>query len=206
MTQTTRRARQPRLPIEVRRQQVLDAALRLISQHGYRAASMEAIARECDLAKPSVYNAYPGRGPLLKALLEREEQRGLQAVATALGQLTPDQDLDAAVGAAMRTFFESVCAHPVTWQMILSPTEDLPREAREHVQAGRAFALDGLRRFVHTATRHRPDAHELDLELAARSLFAVLEQAAKLVLADPAQFTPERLARFGHQILAPLHP
>jgi AcrR family transcriptional regulator len=190
----------------VRRQQVLDAALRLISQHGYRAASMEAIARECDLAKPSVYNAYPGRGPLLKALLEREEQRGLQAVARALAQLTPEQDLDAAVEAAVRVFFESVRANPVTWQLILTPAEELPPEAREHVQGGRAFALDGLRRWVRTATRHQPEAQQLDLELAAQSLFAVLEHAAKLILADPAQFTPERYARFGHQILAHLHP
>jgi AcrR family transcriptional regulator len=33
------------MPIEVRREQVLDAALRLISEHGYSAASMEASAR-----------------------------------------------------------------------------------------------------------------------------------------------------------------
>jgi AcrR family transcriptional regulator len=33
------------MPIEVRREQVLDAALKLISEHGYQAATMDAIAR-----------------------------------------------------------------------------------------------------------------------------------------------------------------
>ena len=33
------------MPIEVRREQVLDAALRLICEHGYAAANMEALAR-----------------------------------------------------------------------------------------------------------------------------------------------------------------
>jgi AcrR family transcriptional regulator len=64
------RTRQPRMPIEVRREQVLDVALKLIVEKGYAAATMEAVAREADLAKPRVYSAYPGRGPLLRALLE----------------------------------------------------------------------------------------------------------------------------------------
>ena len=42
------------MPIEVRREQVLDAALRLITEHGYGATSMEAIAREARLAKAKI--------------------------------------------------------------------------------------------------------------------------------------------------------
>jgi AcrR family transcriptional regulator len=45
------------MPIEARREQVLDAALRLITDRGYDAVTMEAIARESDLSKPVVYNA-----------------------------------------------------------------------------------------------------------------------------------------------------
>ena len=64
------RKRQPRLPIEVRRQQVLDAALSIITEDGYAAVSMEAIARRVDVAKPVVYNAFAGLDALLHALLE----------------------------------------------------------------------------------------------------------------------------------------
>ena len=194
------------MPIEVRRRQVLDAALRLISEHGYHAATMEAIARECDLAKPSVYNAYPGRAQLLMALLEREEGRGLQDVARAMADLTPECDLDTALVAGVRTFLESVRAHPVTWQLILLPAEETPREVRDHVEAGRAFALDGLRRLVRAGLARHPAAEQVDLELVSRSLLAICEQAAKLVLTEPELFTAERYARFAHQMLSLVSP
>jgi AcrR family transcriptional regulator len=196
-----RRRRQPRQPIEVRREQVLDAALRLISEHGYQAATMEAIAREADLAKPVVYNAYPGRGPLLQALLAREEQRGLQDVAAAMSKLTPDDDLDAAVVAGFRTFLQSVRESPVTWGLILLPAEETPTEVREHVEAGRRLALTGLRALVRAGIAVRPGLDQVDLELVARALLAICEQAAKLVLTEPDEFSPERYARFARQLL-----
>src|ERR1700761_2240094 len=77
------RRRAPRLPIEVRREQALDAALRIICARGYGAANMEAIAREMGVAKTVVYEAFGGRGPLLRALLEREERRILATLAAA---------------------------------------------------------------------------------------------------------------------------
>src|SRR6266567_3249561 len=89
-TGTPRATRQPRMPIEVRRQQALDAALSLIIRHGYGEVTMQAIAREANLAKPVLYNAYPRLGPLLMALLEREQARALTALAEAL----PPQEAD----------------------------------------------------------------------------------------------------------------
>jgi AcrR family transcriptional regulator len=189
------------MPIEVRREQVLDAALRLISAHGYRAATMEAIAREAELAKPVVYNAYPGLGPLLKALLAREEQRGLQDVMAALSGIDDEDDLDVALATAVRGFLETVREHPVTWRLILLPAQETPREVREHVEAGRAFALGGLRTVVQAGLARRPGFDRVDLELVARSLLAICEQAAMLVLTDPDEFTPDRYAEFARQVM-----
>jgi AcrR family transcriptional regulator len=199
------------MPIEVRREQVLDAALRLISQNGYGAATMEAIAREADLAKPVVYNAYPGRGPLLQALLAREEQRGLQDVGTALSELALDGDLDATLITAFRRFLQSVQDHPVTWGLILVPAEETPAEVssaevREHVEGGRRLALDGLRALVRAGIAVRPGLGQVDVELVARALLATCEQAAKLVLTEPAEFSPERYAQFAQQLLGLLSP
>jgi AcrR family transcriptional regulator len=197
----TKRPRQPKLPIEVRREQVLDAALRLISAHGYRAATMEAIAREADVAKPVVYNAYPGLGPLLKALLAREEQRGLRDVMDALSGIDEEDDLDTALAAGVRGFLEAVREHPVTWRLILLPAQETPREVRQHVEAGRAFALQGIRTVVQAGLASRPGFDAVDLELVARSLLAICEQAAMLVLTDPDEFSPDRYADFARQVL-----
>jgi AcrR family transcriptional regulator len=198
---STKRRRQPRLPIEVRREQVLDAALRLISAHGYSAATMEAIAREAEVAKPVVYNAYPGLGPLLKALFAREEQRGLQDVVAGLSELDPGADLDATLVAGVTRFLESVREHPVTWQLILLPADGTPSEVREHVEAGRAFALRGIRTLVEAGLAQRPGFQRLDIELLSRSMLAICEQAATLVLAQPDEFPPERYADFVREVL-----
>lgn len=79
-----------RLPIEQRRAQVLDAALVLISDHGYPALSVEAIARQARGSKTVVYNAYGGLEPLLHALLDREETAAL----TSLAHAAPDSCID----------------------------------------------------------------------------------------------------------------
>src|SRR3954453_18749022 len=57
------------MPIEARREQVLDSALRIICERGYAAANMEAIARETGVAKTVVYEAYGTRERVPRALL-----------------------------------------------------------------------------------------------------------------------------------------
>ena len=72
---------------------------------------------------------------------------------------------------------------------------------REHVEAGRAFALGGLRTVVQAGLARRPGFDRVDLELVARSLLAICEQAAMLVLTDPDEFTPDRYAEFARQVI-----
>ena len=201
------RRRQPRMPIDVRRTQVLDAALRLIMRDGYSAASMEAIAREAQLAKPRVYSAYPGRGPLLLALLEREQQRMVTALAEAMPAFTEDGadgadgNVDTILVTALTNLLESVTVHPGSWRLLMLATDDTPPEVRDHIAAGREFALQRLRALLNWGRDRQVGLAELDLEIAAQSLLAVGEQAVRLVLTDPEQFTPHRYARFARSLL-----
>jgi len=57
-----RRTRQRGCRSRCRREQVLDATLKLIVERGYARASMEAVAREVDAGQARVYSAYPGAG------------------------------------------------------------------------------------------------------------------------------------------------
>ncbi|WP_328608198.1 TetR/AcrR family transcriptional regulator [Amycolatopsis sp. NBC_00345] len=195
------RRRQPRMPIDVRRAQVLDAALRLILRDGYAAATMEAIAREVQLAKPRVYSAYPGRGPLLAALLEREQQRMVATLAEAMPAFTEDGDVDTILATAMTNLLESATAHPDSWRLLMLATDDTPAEVRDHTAAGREFALQRLRALLDWGRDRRPGLAELDLEIAAQSLLAVGEHAVRLVLTRPEEFTPQRYARFTRSLL-----
>jgi AcrR family transcriptional regulator len=162
------------MPIEVRREQVLDAALRLICQHGYAAANMEAIAREVGVAKTVVYETYGTRERLLRALLEREEMELLASL-----EVPPSAGLLEWVDHGLR----AVRANPAEWRLLLAPAEGTPALVREYLESGRAVVLEHLRGLL--APLRPPD-----LELAAISLLAVAERAAVDVLdgRDPARW------------------
>jgi AcrR family transcriptional regulator len=198
----SKRQRKPRMPIEVRRGEVLDATLRLIMRYGYGAATMEAVAREARLAKPRVYTAYPGRGPLLLALLEREQHRTITALAEAMPPFAEDTDIETTLITAMTNLLRAVTANPDSWRLRVLAADDTPPEVREHVAASRQFALEQLRALLHWGRDRRPDLAELDLELTAQSLLAIGEQAIRLILTDPEEFTPERYATFARGLLS----
>ncbi len=53
----------------------LDAAERLFISPGYRASSMETIAREAGYSRGSIYRHFPTRDSLVEALIQRITQR-----------------------------------------------------------------------------------------------------------------------------------
>jgi AcrR family transcriptional regulator len=74
---------------EARRDELLDAALRLFTERGVAATTVADIAREAGIAKASVYRYFTGRDELLDALVERFYadllQRGYAASLTVEG-------------------------------------------------------------------------------------------------------------------------
>lgn len=198
------RPRQPRMPIAVRREQVLDAALRLITKHGYGATTMEAIAREAGLAKPVVYNAYPGRRPLLEALLSREEARAFKALADAMPPRDAGADPAAGLLAWLGSLARAIAANPGPWRLMLIPAGETPDVVREHVDRGRAVALAQAESLINEVLAARPAMAALDRRLAAHSVLAMGEQAARLLIADPHEFPPERLVGFAEDVLRAL--
>src|SRR2546421_871632 len=161
-----KRKRQPRMPIEVRRTQALDAALELIADRGYRGVTMEAIARQANLAKPVLYNAYPGLGPLLQALLEREQARGLTALAEAMPPHPVDEDPAELLLAWLSSIAHAIAANPRPWRLILTPPNETPEVVRERVQAGRGFALTQLGSVLGAMLDRRPSLNR-DPDLSA---------------------------------------
>lgn len=61
-----------RLAPEERAGQILDFAARLIIEEGLTELSMERLGREAGISKALIYNYFPNRNDLLRALLERE--------------------------------------------------------------------------------------------------------------------------------------
>jgi AcrR family transcriptional regulator len=94
-----------RLPRAVREQQMLDAAVRVFSQRGYHAASVDEIAETAGISKPMVYAYLGTKEELFRACLHREGVRLIEALASAGGgDLPPDEQF----WRGLRAFFTFV--------------------------------------------------------------------------------------------------
>ncbi|WP_405489216.1 TetR/AcrR family transcriptional regulator [Nocardia sp. NBC_00511] len=194
------------MAIEHRREHVLDAALRLVLRDGYTAATMEAIAREANLAKPRVYAAYPGRGPLLLALLEREQQRAVAALDIAMPEFTADTDVATTLEAAATSLLHAVATNPGPWRLLNLNADEAPPEVHAHIADTHEFALSNLRALLAWGREHQPGIDDYDVELLAVSLLAVGEQLIRLTLADPDRYPTDRLTDFIRTTLGAFDP
>lgn len=70
---------------------ILDAAARLVAEHGLRGVDVGMIAREVDLKRTSIYRYFPNRDAIVSAWIARELPR-----ATARGVAVLEADLPAA--------------------------------------------------------------------------------------------------------------
>ncbi|MEJ2870021.1 TetR/AcrR family transcriptional regulator [Actinomycetospora sp. OC33-EN08] len=116
MTTGTRR----RLAPEVRRRQVLDAAIEVFSEEGLHGASMDAIAARAGVSKPSVYAHGGTKDELFAACLAREADRLMSTLTTAV---LPDAgsggaDARARLRRALRAFFRAVTTHRQGWTVL----------------------------------------------------------------------------------------
>jgi len=184
------------MPIEQRREQILDATIRIIARDGYDKVTIDAIARECGITRPVVYSAYDGLGPLLHALLDRSQARALAPLIEILAEITDPADF---VRTGTRRLIETVRSDPDIWRPILGLTENSPREVRERVEGDRDWIRDQIAGLL-AATNP-----SLDAEVTAHVVVAALVWvgALRIVLdVNPGLF-PSVHASNGSESAAP---
>src|SRR5436305_13666898 len=118
-TGKARRRYAPRMPPQQRREQLIDAALSVILQHGYGGVSIEAISRAAGVTRPVVYDHFPNLPQLLHALVEREERCALEQLAYVVPEDPADADPLALLAAGVGRFLRAVISRPATWRIIL---------------------------------------------------------------------------------------
>jgi AcrR family transcriptional regulator len=178
-----------------RREQLLDVTAELAAEEGFHRISIEAVARRAGITRPIVYEHFDDLPGLLEAMVDRENERALAQLADILPTPSADADPADALTAALRGYLEAVRAEPVRWRLVLMPPEGAPAILRERVAAGRAGVLAALAQFVGRGLES-PDP-----PLTAATISAVADEAARLTLADPESFPPERLVTHAAWVL-----
>jgi AcrR family transcriptional regulator len=194
------------MPPERRREQLLDAALSVIVEQGYGGVSIEAIARAAGVTRPVVYDHFPNLARLLHAVVEREEQYSLGELDAVVPDPPVEGDPVELLGIGVRRFLEAVISRPTTWRIILLPLEGTPDLVREHVETNRRRMVQRIERLVHWSIDAHGLPRDLDVELTARAIRDLGEEAGRMVLTDPHRYSPERYARFVESVMRLLWP
>ena len=203
----TRSQRTPRLAPEARRAQLLEAALDVLNEQGFDAVTVEAVAQRAGVTRPVIYDMFGDLEQLILALIDKAELTALgpllQIVDIEPGdEADPEQFLLDSVG----TFLHAVKADPRTWRLVLMPPRGTSRELRERIRRSRRLIADHVTRLLDWGVPRRGGPAGLDHPLAARVIVAAGEDAARLMLAHPRRFTPERLTKLTGELLTLLPP
>jgi AcrR family transcriptional regulator len=199
-TATRRRPYTARMPPEARREQLLDAALRVIARRGYSGVSIDAIAREADVTRPVVYGVFDGLEPLLYALLDRQEKRALESLMGAVPADLDTQGLDSGLVEMVRRLTDMVRSDPLAWRPILAPPEGTPRAVRERIARDREVVRARFERLLEGALADQGD--DLDLEVVSHALIGVAEYFGRMLIEEPDRYSTERLISTVESVVA----
>ncbi|CAM3729903.1 TetR/AcrR family transcriptional regulator [Smaragdicoccus niigatensis] len=184
----------PRKSPEERREQLLDAALRVTVRDGIHKVSMDTVSKEAGVTRPVIYGVFTDTNDLLSAFLAREET----AVIAQMSPILPtvgDEDPGAAVLIFLERFLMAVQEAPARWRAVFALVDSTAAAFRERVERGRRVLISVLEDLL------RIEDPDEDTELYARAILALMWDAGRTVLAEPDQFPPERITTFARKLL-----
>jgi TetR/AcrR family transcriptional regulator, regulator of autoinduction and epiphytic fitness len=149
----------PRGDAGSRRAVILDAALRVFGQYGYRRTSMDDVAREAEIAKGTIYLSFASKEEVFRALSERLSQRMLAGAEAASRRPATTADKLAAMHAAwFGTYAETISRSPHAAELL---------DAKHRLSADLVSdAASRYKRLVRDVLAEAAAAGELDLEPA----------------------------------------
>lgn len=176
-----------RMTGEARREQILDVTEAIVDANGFHSVSIDRVAREAGITRPVVYTHFGDLEGLLHALVDRGNGRTLAA----LGRIVPTEpggSPETVLLGSLERFLETVRADPATWRLALLPPESAPALLAERIARDRAYVVRALASVVEPWLDGEADA-----TLVARSLVAVAEESARVVLESPSPATVRRI-------------
>jgi AcrR family transcriptional regulator len=180
------------MPLEQRREDLLDAALRVLARDGYGAVSVEAIAREAGVTRPVVYHAYDGLEPLLHALLDRSQRQALESAMGLVSTANAAGNVDDWLINGAANLIDIVQREPDVWRPILGITQNTPALVQDRITATREYLrkLIAQRLELGLVAQGGPS---LDADVLAHIVLITAEHFGRLVLEQPDLYSRDRL-------------
>lgn len=198
-----RRARAAHLGPERRRPLILDAALEVYVERGYRGTSMQAVADAAGVTKPVVYECYPNKDELLLALLDREERRLMSAISESLPSNLISDNVEAVLAAGLTAFLTGAGQAPNSWRVVFDSGWSSGSVVAERVRRVRDLVVGQLRELV----RQYMAAAEVDdidrkAPVVAELIATTAESCARMMVLERYPWTAAELATYVARLLA----
>jgi AcrR family transcriptional regulator len=188
----SRRRYAARMPVEQRREQLLDAALTVLAREGYADVTIEAIAQEAGVTRPVVYSAFDGLEPLLHALLDRSQKRALESAMDLVSARRTNEDIDVWLVDGAAGLIDIVQREPDVWRPILGITQNAPAVVRDRINATREYLRALIAQQLEGGLRRR-GGPPLDTDVLSHIVLITAEHFGRLVLEHPDRYDRARL-------------
>ncbi|WP_291084044.1 TetR/AcrR family transcriptional regulator [Dietzia sp. UBA5065] len=127
-----------RIPRAIREQQMLDSAIAVFSDLGYRSASMDTIARHANISKPMLYLYYGSKEELFSACVVRESGRLIDHLTSATAASTGARNR---LESVVEAFLDYVDSHADSWNVVYRQAVAEPAFSEE-VERTRTVLVD----------------------------------------------------------------
>lgn len=174
-------------------QRILDAALAEAVAVGLQRITVEDVVRRAGVSRMTAYRRYPRRDDVVEALVRRETQRFIGAVADAVDRVSKAEDGVAEAFIAAVSFAR---AHPVLRRWAHNGPSPLV-ESVELLRLGSAFIAD----YIHGNAEGEPSQQvRWAADVFARLLLTYISMPPD----DPDVADDAELGRFARQVLTPM--
>lgn len=117
-----------RLPVELRRAQILDKAGSLFAENGYNAVSTHAVAQACGVSEGLLFHHFPSKAEMYAAVVGRRLDRLDATMEQAIQDLPPNSPKRDTVRALIVTYLDHIAEEPLSWAAVARG--DTPTEAQ----------------------------------------------------------------------------
>ncbi len=197
------RTRAAHLGPERRRPLILDAALEVYVERGYRGTSMQAVADAAGVTKPVIYECYPNKDELLLALLDREESRLMDAISESLPSNLVSDNVEAVLAAGLTAFLAGVGQAPNSWRVVFDSGSSSDSVVAARVRRVRDMVVGQLRELVRQSMVAAEIA-DIDRKapVVAELIATVAESCARMLVLEHYPWTAAELATYVARLLA----